>query len=211
MKIDAFIVIILVFSCFLESSAQNFSLGISGGVIISQVEGDRLIGFNKRGYTGSLNGYFHFNSTSSLVVAPGYSVFGSQRSDEMIPALTDNILVGLDMSTANVLVAYQHNFGDSWDGSHTFKIFGGIKFHQVVSQQVQVFTTRIASVQPKIDKSDMHGFFPSLNLGTGLYMRKNLSIDLIFDYGLTNLLKESKENISKLTPFHLAFTIGYEF
>lgn len=208
MKKNCLIVLLFVgFS--INTHAQKFELGIQSSFLISQVEGDRLSGFNKVGYSGGLLGGFGFNSGSKLVVGGFYSKLGSVRGGEQTNIRPENILVELNLSTANVLFAYSGNLGSTWSGNPRFRYLGGFRLNRLLSSSSKSHSSGIEFENVRFDKEYLNNYFISLNLGLGFYLTPDLLFDITYQHSVQNILKDPKLNINKLAPFFLSFDLSY--
>jgi len=120
---------ILSFSCLLTlfSSfcfSQHFDFGVTGGVLVSQFDGDRLFGFSKQGPIAGLNWYYNVNNSSQLQFDIDYLNIGSNYSTEERPVSfqTDNFtLLSINMHAVSLFVGFNKDFSEYELGNHRYK------------------------------------------------------------------------------------------
>ena len=163
-------------------------------MIISQVDGDNLRGFNKIGFSiGLLSGY-SLSDNSALVVDLQYATFGSAQSKEF-----GNPYLETEIQTINMLAGYSLRFGDSWDGSKKFRILIGPRLHAI--QKSRLGRNHVSG--------GLDRYFVSANLGFGVYLSNSFVLDINYNHGLSNILKTPMESVEKLNPYYLSLGLTY--
>jgi hypothetical protein len=191
-------------------SAQKFQFGVNTSLILSQIEGDQLRGFNKVGFSYGLVGGYSFNPSNWLVVSLNSSTFGSKKNEEKPSSVNNKILIETQLRTINVLFAYSRRFGDSWDNTKKYRALIGTRIHKTVDHETKVFDAFVT--EPiSFEDQDFKSTFFSVELGIGAFLRKDLLIDLTYNHVPINILKETKANIVKSAPFYLSVNLSYYF
>lgn len=186
-----FIVLLITGYC---AKGQKFHFGGSIALVASQVDGDNLRGFNKLGYSAGLLGGYSFSPGSWLVVDLQYSTFGSNQRKEQSP-----IRLETDFRSINILCGYALRFGDAWDGSKKFRVMAGLRMHSVQK----------AVLGGDEDRTLVDRYFISLNLSLGLLMTENWLLDLSYNQGMSNILKNDIAEIDKLIPYYISLGVLY--
>jgi hypothetical protein len=176
------------------AGAQQFHFGGGIGLVASQVDGDNLRGFNKLGYSAGIVGGFAIHPEHWIVVELQYATFGSNQRKE-----TSAIKLETDLRSINVLCGYAIRFGDAWDGSKKFRAMPGLRLHALQKA--------VLGKEESLDLVDR--YFVSLNLSFGLLLTDRWILDLTYNQGLSDILKEDREEISKLNPYYLTLGVVY--
>ncbi len=113
--------------------AQRFQFSFHGAIVASQIDGDRIMGYNKLGYNLGIQGGLKFNDKSEFIVSQGFSSFGSSSGSVILSSIND-YYIELSMKSANVLFAYAHYFGKKAKRSQkkveaNFRMYAGVRLH----------------------------------------------------------------------------------
>lgn len=190
-------------------NAQGFHFGAQLNGITSQIEGDKLRGFNRAGYSIGLIGGYTFNETHALVVSPQFSFFGSKRGNEKFANETNQLFIEMDLSTINILSGYSFRFGDTWTEEKKYRVNAGLRTHRLTNTKINIIrTSQFAGVIIDEDE-DLKKFFLTLEFGFGLNLPKNFGMEISYNHSLHNLLKNQKGPITKLVPFYLTIGVNY--
>jgi len=199
------VIFILVLGQVNKAEAQ-FTFGLKTGMVLSQVDGDNLVGFKKVGYDAGILGGYQLNFNHNFIVELSYSRLGSNRLSETVPNNKDKSLFEVDLHTANAFLGYAYGFGDNWDGVNLYRFTGGLKFSRVLGSDVTIYNkSRITQEEKSISAN-----YITLRIGPGFLLRDNLYFDFFYEHALSNLSKNSdKTVITSLTPFTLNFILSY--
>jgi hypothetical protein len=189
---------VLLCKCFvlfaIAGNAQKFHFGLSTAVIASQVDGDNLRGFNKLGYNAGVLGGFSLDPTNAIAVELQYAVFGSNQSKE-----TGVVRLETEIKTLNILCAYALRLGDSWDGVKKFRLLVGPRLHAIQS----------AKFGDSSDRDLWTRYFVSANVAFGVLLADRVILDLGYNHGLTNILRQDLNVVDKLNPYYLSLGLTW--
>ena len=206
-------VIISVFiALFLMAHAlqgQKFKFSIHASALLAQVDGDKLRGFNKLGYTAGIQGGYCISPSSELIVTQGFSSFGSTSTNKSISKPGDYFLE-IDIVSANLLFAYAHYLNSGWSNTSSFRVLGGVKIHQVLSNEYSLNYNTFEE-NPPVRIEEFRERFLGLYLGAGYLITPNLYFDVAFEHALNNLLSDSNLNSESksLNPYQLSFGLNF--
>lgn len=204
---------IILSICFLFGfgclSGQKFKFSVHGSLLLAQVDGDKLRGFNKLGYTAGIQGGYRISQSSEFIVAQGFSSFGSTGTNKSINKPTDYFLE-MDMVTANLLFAYAHYLNTGWTSESNFRVFVGVKIHQVLSNKYSLSYNSFEE-NPPVRIEEFRERFPGLYLGGGYLITHKLFLDVAFEHSLTNILSDSPSNseTKSLNPYQLSIGLNF--
>ncbi|MEO1258540.1 MAG: porin family protein [Bacteroidota bacterium] len=191
------------------TQAQGFHFGAQLSGILSQIEGDKLNGFNRAGYSFGLIGGFTFNETHALIINPQYAFFGSKKNSEKFSNEVNQLFIELGLSTINFLGGYSFRFGDTWTEEKKYRINAGLRIHRKIKSDVNIIRTSQAANVTFDEDEDLKDFFMCLEFGAGINLPRNFGLELSYSHSLQNILKNQKGNITKLVPFHLSLGLNY--
>ncbi|NNF21521.1 MAG: outer membrane beta-barrel protein [Saprospiraceae bacterium] len=204
-----FISFLLIFTISGSLYGQKFKFSVHGALVLAQVDGDKLRGFSKIGYNAGIQGGYRINASSEFIVAQGFSSFGSKGSNKSIKR-PDDYFIEINMVTANLLFAYAHYLNTGWSGESKFRLFTGIKIHQVLSND---YTLSYNSFEenPPVMIEDFRDRFLGIYLGAGYLVASNLYLDLSFEHSLSNILEDSPLNTvaKSLNPYHISIGLNF--
>lgn len=207
---NKFIFLALIFSGIFQQNnlSAQFTFGVKSGLVLSQVEGDNMVGFKKVGYDVGVLGGYAITEDHNLLIELSLSRLGSRKGSDPVPDNITKSLWELDMNTINIFTAYTFRFGDNWDGVKDFKFTGGLKFNKIYSSDLQIYNKRgLTSEEKTIDSN-----YISIKAGPGVLLTEHLALDFYYEHALANIVKNNNETQSRsLNPFTLNFILSYYF
>ena len=181
-----FLVVVIAVTIFSSANSQNFNAYIIGGFSISQIEGDKLSGYNKLGFVGGLATKFKIDDKWSFQQELVYNQRGSRATDKEL--FLDNFTeLRIDYIDFMLLPVYSIN--EKWD------VVGGLGYGFFV-QYTSDFDR---------DKSDFRGDFfatagPQYNLSEHLSLLGRIKFSMIPIFSNQDAYNNS-----------LSFTARYKF
>lgn len=125
-KRKLFGILFFVLTCFMPLFGQTFKAGLTGGVTLSQIDGDQLGGFNKLGLQGGIRAAALFSERWQLGIELLYSQQGSRRINTDNPASIYE-KIHLNMVEAPVLI----HFSD-WK----FRVGAGLSYARIINYKI---------------------------------------------------------------------------
>ena len=210
----SFTFLIVSFFVFLSTfnlSGQHFKFAAHGGIGLSQVDGDRLSGFNKFVYDLGLEGSYKLSYSNEFTVVQSITRFGSNTS-ENFPNSAQEYFTTLSLTTANIFFALRHNIGvkSKRDKIGTTISFG-LKVHQLISSDWEVkYNPRAANKDIRIDglkdRFLSTAFELSRHLGKGAIMYSQV------DVVLQSIASDEESNglVKGLLPYYFIVGVKYQ-
>jgi hypothetical protein len=209
-KIIGFVLTIVLVSFFCNSSfcqENKFNFGIEAHLNFSQIEGDKLRGFNKVSPGIGLLGGYSFNNKNQLIFNPHFDIIGSNRSSEKLSSVRNDFIGEAHVSRIALLFGYAHDFGDSWTGESMFRVYVGIKYSRIIKGEVDLVSNMFGGLE-NVEEPTFKSSFNSLVLGFGRKLSHHTSIDLSYEHGFSSLLKDNNL-FSRFIPFGLSLRLNY--
>jgi len=199
---------VVFLSCFSKSLMAQFTFGLKSGLILSQVEGDNMVGFKKAGYDIGLTGGYELNENHDIIIELSFSQSGSNRRSEAIPQNINRSLWEIDLKTINIFTAYAFKFGDNWDGTKDYRFTGGFKFNKILDSEINIYNRRSVTNEVK----SLNSSFISLRVGPGVHISDHFALDFFYEHTIGNIAKSNSETASRsLNPYAISFVLSYYF
>lgn len=200
-KILLLVIIVICFSYNLK--AQEFRAGLIGGVVASQVDGDRIDGFYKAGFTGGLFVYRDLSKVSRIQGELLYTMKGSRTNSKN----TDYTLYQISANYIDISLLYIYKVFD-W---LNFRI--GLTPNVLISAKEETQTGLSPEEAPAFRR-----FGISTVAGLSYYFTKSTSITWSYNYSLFSIRSGNSEiyDLSfkeQNAQYHnyMSFTLGYRF
>lgn len=164
-----------------QLSAQTFSAMLVGGVNLSQIDGDKLGGFNKLGFNTGARVSAKLSDRWSLSTEFLYSQQGASR----VP--TDDISSQYDKIRLNfVEVPLMINFSD-------WKILAsaGVSYNRLINYEV---INDVGSNITDVKSEDYNTDIASLVLGASYFFSEKVALNIRWSRHLTNLKKKPEDS-----------------
>ncbi len=210
MRINEFVLVILVLLCANNTSAQKFGARAVAGFNMSQIAGDQMAGFDKFGFVGGLRGTANLIEKLDLNVEFLYSVRGS-RPGIFNPSIDPDINVTLKYLDLPVYVTYS-DWYDEQKGFYKAYLLGGFSYGRLLSA-----TTSDNSNDGEDDLDFLVDFFNdndfSWLLGFGFRLSRRFEIQMRYTSSI-NLLLDAEEhelNTFSLRTFFISIRGEYIF
>lgn len=175
-------------------SGQEFHFGGEASLLLAQVDGDNLRGFNKFGFGAGLFTGYTIAPNHGLLLELQYAEMGSRQRKEV-----SGVKLETDIQTLNILFAYTLRFGDTWDGKKKYRLVAGPRLHSIQKAKIGLHG----------DRSLLDRYFLAAHAGFGILLSESFVIELAYEQGLTNILKETYQTFDKLAPYSLSIGLVY--
>ena len=208
MRINGFVMALLLLLCVKNISAQRFGAGAVLGVNMSQIAGDQMAGFDKFAFTGGLRGTANLVDKLDLNVEFLYSVRGS-RPGIFNPSVDPDINVTLNYLELPVYVTY-NDWYDEEKGFYKAYLLGGFSYGRLLSA-----TTSDNHNDGDDDLDALVPFFSendfSWMLGFGFRLSKRFGIQFRYTSSINLLLDAEKHELNTFSLRTFFLTIRGEF
>jgi hypothetical protein len=171
---------------------QKFHFGATTGLVLSQVDGDNLTGFNHIGYSVGVLGGYSIDEYHWMLLELQYATLGSKRSSEAsgMPLPTDFKAIG-------VMLAYSVQFGDAWDDTREFRFLIGPRYNAIVDADVSLLT-----------EDDLRNYL-SFQATISYALSRNFLLDLSYSHALQNIMRKPLEDFDRLVPYYFSLGVSW--
>ncbi|NNE26226.1 MAG: hypothetical protein HKN09_05235 [Saprospiraceae bacterium] len=194
-----------------EANAQHFKFAVHGGIGLSQVDGDKISGFNKFVYDIGLEGSYQLSFRNEFAVVQSITRFGSSTS-ENFPNSAQDYFVELSLTSANILFAFRHNVGlQSKRDEVRSTISFGLKVHQLISSDWDVkYNPRAGNKDIQID--GLKDRFLSTAVEYSIHAGKGVFLYSTMDIVLQSIASDEESNglVKGLIPYYFVMGVKYQ-
>jgi len=199
-----FLLAIVVIGFSINLKAQEFKAGLVIGGVASQVDGDRMAGFYKAGFTGGLFVYRDLNKVSRIQGELLYTMKGSRTNSKN----SDYSLYQISADYIDINLLYIYKLFD-W---LNFRI--GLTPNVLISAKEETQTGLLPLGNPPAFRR----FGVSTVAGLSYYFTKKFSITWSYNYSLYSIRSGNAEiydlSFKEQNSQHhsyMSFTLGYRF
>lgn len=201
-KILLLVILVICFSYNLR--AQEFRAGLIGGVVATQVDGDRIGGFYKAGFTGGLFVYRDLSKVSRIQGELLYTMKGSRTNSKN----TDYTLYQISADYIDISLLY------------IYKVYDWLNFRIGLTPNVLISAKEESQtgLSPGGNPPAFRRFGISTVAGLSYYFTKSTSITWSYNYSLFSIRSGNSEiyDLSfkeQNAQYHnyMSFTLGYRF
>lgn len=209
------IVLLLCCSTVVIADAQRFGFGVHAGLLNSQINGDRLYGYNKWSTQIGLDWSYYLTPEYALQFDMDYLRYGSKYWDEQKPNRfldeVDYRMLSLDIQAVSMASFFVLKFSRSNRDVSYYqrKIQLGLRYTRAFKTIVIDHTYQNILLDSAYISSASFG--PELRIAQ--YLTKNISIHALFFLSMNNLASNSEIYLKtkELRPFYLGLLVQYEF
>lgn len=195
--------------------AQNnrFGVGVTGGVNLSQINGDRHKGYDKVGLFLGLNGIVNLKKNFNVGLELGYSQRGSKSGKIDLDRIEFGIHpFNLQLNYAEITLAPNFFFYETYDDYFRFRFTMGVSFARLINAFVEetIFTayTReepiiYSDLLDEISNNDLNGIF-----GLTFFFNERTGLELRYGLGLKPIYQEKNR---EFLAYYLSLRGNYNF
>lgn len=183
---------------------ERFSFYQKIGYLKTQVDGDNLRGFDKRGFEIATGVNYKLSSTSYLNIGVQYMKLGSTKPDPYENSVYDQIQLGADLNT------FGAQFGIVLrPKNEKVYVSNSFLFNRVTKFSALTYSVGAVEVAPLTLEQTINNSFWSFELVLGVNITDNLAIYSSVLFSMSNILKEDFQNLRVIRPYHLGFGLSY--
>ncbi|MDF1695621.1 MAG: hypothetical protein P1U56_07325 [Saprospiraceae bacterium] len=195
--------------CILLSTSvycQRFSFLPEAGMLMTQIDGDKLQGYHKRGVLLGIGTHYALSNNINLGIKTSFYRQGSARKDAFQDKLEDGIQLEMGLSTVGLEVSTVYEPIDK-------SIFLGVGFvhHQILNYDYKIIDNVVAGPPRLLDPTTVSSSFNNIKFFLGWRFSTSYRFTIAYEKSFSDILDEDFFNIARLLPYHLAFTMSYEF
>lgn len=188
---------VITFICLMQVSgvfAQRFQAGIVAGANLSQIDGDRLAGFNQPGISAGAKVATVLSDRWQLSLELLYSQQGARRTNNDDP-FSAYEKIRLNFVEVPVLINFKE-----WK----FHLFAGVSYNRLINSKViDAFGVDVTDLQ------DFNENIFSLTLGGIYYINENVGVDIRWLRALSDL--QAQQSRDSFIGRSLSFRLVYLF
>ncbi|HAM99759.1 MAG TPA: hypothetical protein DCQ26_14225 [Marinilabiliales bacterium] len=149
--------------------AQEFNAGITGGLVASQLDGDRYEGYNKAGMVGGIYVNRFVTKKTAYQLGLRYIQKGSKRADSKNGVYYKSIL-----NCIEIPVSFRYFVAEKID------LEGGLSLAYLINAKEDTDGTGLLPANPEFNKFELSGL-----LGVSYHWSKKLAFGAQFNYSIT--------------------------
>jgi hypothetical protein len=191
----------------MPSSAQRFSLLVEGGPLRGQVDGDKLDGFNYRGFTAGIGSNVTLTNEHFISIKTSYYSQGSKQEEPGLSDMSKRLQIATELQTIGLELSYKYR------PLEKFYILGlGVVRHQVANVEYEVFSKPMIVFEEDktLGPRQLKSGFTSLKLYAGFRAFSRGEVYFSVEGSMTNLLNSDFLEFESLVPYSLAVVFTYE-
>ncbi len=199
-----FVLVVLLVTFALNARAQEFKAGLVIGGVASQVDGDRMAGFYKAGFTGGLFVYRDISKVSRFQGELLYTMKGSRANSKN----TDYSLYQISADYIDINLLY------------IYKVFDWLNFRIGLTPNVLISAKEETQtgLSPVGNPPAFRRFGISTVAGLSYYFTQKMNITWSYNYSLYSIRSGNSEiydlSFKEQNSQHhsyMSFTLGYRF
>ena len=183
---------------------QKFVFSGDFSLLYTQIDGDRLTGYHKRGFRGGVGVNYPLGKIVSLNAKTSFYRHGSSRKNSFQERVPDG----------SQLVMNINSVGLEWSlevqpiNSNTY-FSTGFVVHRVFSFDVEPVNFIVNGPKPAFSDDNIETNFVDFTFLLGYKLSPNNKVFVSFNRTLSNLLIEPFDGVNKLAPYNIG--LGYIF
>ena len=185
-------------------SAQKFVFSGDIGLLYTQIDGDRLSGYHKRGFRGGIGVNYPLGEIVSLNAKTSFYRHGSSRKNSSQERVDDG----------SQLVMNINSVGLEWSleiqPTNVKTYFStGLVVHRAFSFSVEPINLIVNGPTPTFNNQNIKSNFVDFTFLLGYKFTPNNKVFTTFNRTLSNILVTPFEGVNKLAPYNLG--VGYAY
>lgn len=186
------------------SMGQRFTFAPEIGITCSQIDGDLLQGYDKRGTTFGLGTNYYVSDKFSLSFNTRYKKLGSSSSGRKQSKPSGSFQFTSAFSTASVGTGFMIMPFDS-----KLRIGGGVSYNRVLDFS---FNTLVQlKIEDIIIVDEIQTNYLAYNINAQFNIFQNLYANISFYKSFNNLLDDSEISaVRTIVPYYFVYSIFYE-
>jgi len=169
------------------------------------MDGDKLQGYDKTGLLLGIGTHYALAQDFNLAVKTTFYSQGSARRDRFQDKLKDGLQLEMGLNTIGLELSIMYAPID-----RSFFLGTGLVHHRILDYDYNIVDNVISGPPRILDPETVAGSFNNLKFFIGWSFAKVYRFTIAYESGFTDILQEDFFNISRLRPYHLAFTLSYE-
>lgn len=197
---------VLIIFLSINLSGQKFSFLPEVGLLRTQMDGDKLQGYHKTGFLVGIGTHYALSNSVNLAVKTSFYSHGSARKDRFQDKLDEGIQLEMGLSTIGLEVSAMYQP----EGKSIF-LGAGLVNHTILDYDYKVIDNVISGPPRILEPSAVSRSFNSIKLYVGWRFNRSYRFTIAYEKSFSDILVDDFFNLNRLLPYHLAFSLSYEF
>lgn len=186
-------------------TAQKFSFLPEAGFLISQIDGDKLNGFHKKGLILGIGTHYPLSNSFKLAIKTSFYSQGSVRGNKFDDKLPEGLQLEMSLNTVGL------EFSSIFAPAEKSLFFGlGLVHHQILDFDHNVVDNVIVGDLRTLDPANINTSFNNVKFFLGWSFASSYKMTIAYESSFSNILNEDFFNIARLRPYLLTFSLAYE-
>lgn len=178
--------LLFMLSFTLAAQTSPFRAGVTAGINLTQVDGDKQFGYQKKGLNLGLKGGIVFHDNWEVTTELIYNLKGAVPSKE--EKNLNKRLIDIDLHYAEIPVLLKFSFLPSTEGYYKWHVFGGFSYGRLLQSNVNVQKNDLSIDTTELNIINQLGFKSSdvnVIIGAVRYFSPRLGLSVRHTVSLT--------------------------
>ncbi len=196
----------LVIMLFLSKGySQKFSFLPEAGLLLTQIDGDKLQGFHKKGFIVGIGTHYSLSENFKIAIKTSFYRQGSTRKDIFQDKLPEGIQLEIGLNTVGL------EFSTLYAPIDRSFFFGlGLVHHQILDFKYNIVDNVITGPARVLDPAIVASSFNNIKFFLGWSFAISYKFTIAYETSFSDILNEDFFNIARLRPYLLSFSFSYE-
>lgn len=186
-------------------TAQKFSFLPEAGFLLSQIDGDKLNGFHKKGILLGIGTHYPLSNSIKLAIKTSYYRQGSTRKNKFDDKLPAGVQLEMNLNTIGL------EFSTIFVPAERSIFFGlGLVHHQILNFDYEVVDNVIVGDFRILDPAQVNTSFNNVKFFLGWSFATSYKMTISYESSFSDILNDDFVNIARLRPYMLTFSLSYE-
>jgi len=186
---------------------QKFSFVTEFGLLSSQIDGDGLTGFTKKGIKAGIGVNYPLLESLILSVDGSYNQQGSKKSTSYklkIGRIADTTESDINTIGLGLSFIYMPPTKSLFFGT-------GLVYHRLLSYDLDIVEYRSPGTPARvIDSQSVANSYIAFKVLAGYKLGPNFRFNISFERALSNIMNIPIDDINTLSPYSLTYSLSYE-
>ncbi len=189
----------------LALQAQKFSFLPEAGFLMTQIDGDKLHGFHKKGFKIGIGTNYRLYDDIKAAIKTSYYSQGSIRKSRFQDKLPEGVQLEMGLNTIGL------ELSTMYDPSHKSLFLGfGLVHHQILDFDFNIVDNVVYGPAKSLNPEIVANSFNNVKFFLGWTFATSYKFAIGYERSLTDILTEDFINIARLRPYLLSFSFSYE-
>jgi len=188
-------------------TAQRFTFVPEAGITCSQIDGDWLQGFDKRGLTLGIGSNYYISDKLYLGFVARYMQLGSEVGAKKQNKPSGAIQFTTNFDAASVGINFMFA-----PFNPNVRLGAGLSYNRILDFQYNALIKLSMKNENFLEIERLVTNYPSYNININFKIIDRLYFNILFHKSIKNLLSgtDSRASVETLVPFYINYTLVYE-